>query len=370
MLATLALVITGWNSGWFLLLRVKSLPSSPSMPAEQCPEGMLISVIIPARNEAANITRLLKSLANQTIQPFEIIVVDDSSQDDTATLASRAGARVIAAGNLPANWHGKSWACWSGARAAAGELLLFLDADTVLEPEALSRLISASITNGGIISVQPYHRTEKLYESLSSFFNIIVLAAVGEGDMRSGAFGPCIVCRRDDYFRLGGHEVVRGKVLDNYELGLLFSQSGSPITNYVGTGAVSFRMYPEGLGSLIAGWSKSFAAGAAATPILVLAAVVLWLSSAGASIHLWLGISMNPSLADIAVCTIIYCAYVLQMFIWQRRIGNFSFLAALFYPLSLLTFFLVFTYSLYCTYIRGQVQWKGRSLSTNKGDQP
>ena len=90
-------------------------------------------MIIPARNEAHNLPRLLESLASQSVQPREVIVVDDGSTDDTAEIARRHGAEVLVSKPLPEGWRGKPWACHQGAEAASGDLLCFVDADTCFE---------------------------------------------------------------------------------------------------------------------------------------------------------------------------------------------------------------------------------------------
>ncbi len=94
-----------------------------------------ISVIVPARDEAARLPRLLDSLAADA-QPYEVLVVDDRSTDGTAAVARAAGATVVPA-ERPAGWSGKAYACWAGAQAAQGDLLVFLDADVEPAPGAV-----------------------------------------------------------------------------------------------------------------------------------------------------------------------------------------------------------------------------------------
>ena len=79
---------------------------------------------------------------------------------------------------LPEGWAGKPWACWQGAQQAGGDLLLFLDADTWLEPDGLERLVQEYLAQGGLLSVQPFHRVRQLYEELSAFFNIVQIAGM------------------------------------------------------------------------------------------------------------------------------------------------------------------------------------------------
>jgi 4,4'-diaponeurosporenoate glycosyltransferase len=121
-----------WLPGTFCLWR---LPRCPPAPSER--DGLQVSVIIPARNEQRRIAPLLESLGRQIRPAQEILVVDDGSIDGTAGVARDLGAAVITAPPKPDGWTGKTWACWTGSREAHGELLVFLDADTVLEPDGL-----------------------------------------------------------------------------------------------------------------------------------------------------------------------------------------------------------------------------------------
>ena len=107
----------------------------------ELPDPPSLSVIVPARNEARSIARCVRSLLAQTLPDYELIVVDDRSEDATpAILAELARAhprlRVVRGEALPAGWVGKPWALVQGARAARGEWLLFTDADTRHAPAA------------------------------------------------------------------------------------------------------------------------------------------------------------------------------------------------------------------------------------------
>ena len=94
------------------------------------PEQPDVSVIVPARNEEANLANCLRSLVGQSGPSYEIIVVDDHSSDRTGEMAKSFPVRVITADPLPEGWSGKCNACWSGAKVAKGKWLLFTDADT------------------------------------------------------------------------------------------------------------------------------------------------------------------------------------------------------------------------------------------------
>ena len=102
-----------------------------------------LSIIVPARNEAGNLRRLLPSLAKLAYNGgYEIIVVDDQSSDETAAVAAAYQARVVSLGHLPAGWLGKTNACHQGAAVAQGDWLLFTDADTVHAADGPGRAIA------------------------------------------------------------------------------------------------------------------------------------------------------------------------------------------------------------------------------------
>ncbi|GGG68867.1 glycosyltransferase [Paenibacillus radicis (ex Gao et al. 2016)] len=324
-----------------------------------------VSVIIPARNEAFNLGALLHSLAVQDYRALEVIVVDDGSEDNTAEIALQAGARVITPGPLPLGWFGKSWACWNGANHANGELLVFIDADAILDSRALGRLAAVyrSEADSGLLTVQPYHRMIKSYEKLSAFCNLVVLASIHANDGRAGGFGPCVVCTKEAYFQAGGHRIVSGKVLENHALAQRFQAMGMPVHNYGGKGLISFRMYPDGIRSFLAGWCKSFSSGAAATPPLRLTVIALWIAGAVSAVLLWFKVA---SYLEAIIAAAIYLAYAIQLYLLLRRAGSFGLATAIWFPLPLLVFLYIFIRSWVQTFVGGRVQWKGRTLSTKK----
>ncbi|MGI9141361.1 MAG: glycosyltransferase family 2 protein, partial [Gemmatimonadaceae bacterium] len=103
----------------------------------------LVSVIIPARNEAHNIGRCVRSVLATTYPNVEVIVVDDQSIDGTGEIAAELGATVIQTPPLPCDWFGKQWACWTGKARARGEILCFTDADTEHAPDLIPRTVNA-----------------------------------------------------------------------------------------------------------------------------------------------------------------------------------------------------------------------------------
>lgn len=353
-----------WLSGLWLLWRVRLLG-----PGRDGPLGT-VAVVVPARDEEANLAGLLSSLAAQTRPADEVLVVDDHSTDATATVARRAGTVVVEADPLPQGWTGKAWACWTGARLTTADTLVFLDADTTLAPDALARLVAEHGRHGGLLSVQPFHRTRRPYEWLSAFFNVVAMMGVdafsplGGRLPPSGAFGPCLVTRRSDYGAVGGHRAVRGEVLDDVRLGLAFRRAGLPVRCYGGRGTVAFRMYPAGLGSLVEGWSKNFASGAGVTRLPTLALILVWLSGCLAA-GWYPARTLFGGGPPVAASLGLYAAYAAQLQWMLGRVGRFGPAAAVF-PVPLAFFVVVFVRSLVSTVVLGRVRWKGRTIPTGR----
>ncbi len=322
-----------------------------------------LSVVIPARDEEHSLPLLLADLAENAPPGTEVIVVDDESTDRTAALAAEfGGVRVVRAGVRPTGWAGKPWACHLGGLAATSETLCFIDADVRLRARALHAVVAEHRRRGGLLSVQPWHVTEEPYEQGSALFGVVALMGAGTGDRsaRPFAFGPVMVTSREDYDRAGGHRAVRSQVVEDIALSRRFGDQGLPVSVLTGGALVAYRMYPEGPRSMFEGWTKSFATGAANTSAWRLGATVLWLAAMGTA----LGLGWDAVISRRAVPsgTAVYAAYVVQLRVMFLPVGRFGWLTALAFPVLLACFFVVFFRSLWCTVVKREVRWRGRSV--------
>ncbi|MBN1225909.1 MAG: glycosyltransferase [Deltaproteobacteria bacterium] len=327
-----------------------------------------VSIIVPARNEESNIINLLRSLKGQIKVDDEIIIVDDHSEDNTAAVAKQKGARVIKSSEMPRGWTGKTWACYQGARKAAGKVIFFLDADTIIEEDGLDTILSNYIENDGVLSIQPYHEMHKLYEQFSAFFNLVLMAAMGSFTIFGkiiqpiGLFGPVIVMEKKFYLQIGGFEKVKGEILEDLAFGAEFKKQGVKLHCYGGRGTASFCMYPGGISQLVTGWSKGFAMGAAKTSIPVLIMIIAWITGAIGSTRNLLQTLIMADSSMLAIWALLYVAYAVQIYWMLYRIGDFKSYAALLFPVFLLFFLAVFSYSFIIIFIRKKISWKGRTI--------
>ncbi len=345
MYVLIPILLALWTLGWWLRPRL----NAPTFDEAGEADPGKVSMIVPARNEAKNLPRLIHSIRAQRVWPLELLVVDDHSEDKTAEIAEAMGARVIPSKPLPEGWRGKTWACHQGAEQAKGETLLFLDADTWLEDHGFKNLVG--LYKSGALAAGPWHQIEESYESGSLFFNLAMVA----GTVPDGLFGQCLLISAKDYQKSGGHKAVKGEVLENLKLRDHLIEKGIAVRSIPGRGIINFRMYPQGPTQLIEGWTKGFASGAGSTPPHTMLLMILWMVGL-MSAFLSLAIDFSP------VWLLIYLAFAIQLAVLSRKVGAFSPLSAVIYPLPLLCFFCIFSRSA----IKGgkQVTWKGRQFNT------
>jgi 4,4'-diaponeurosporenoate glycosyltransferase len=251
-------------------------------------------------------------------------------------------------------------------------MLLFLDADTKLEPEGLEKIALTYLIYKGVISIQPYHQIRKFYENFASFFNLVLMGSINVFTPLQfrvkpiGAFGPCLLCDKDTYFSVGGHQSAKDKILEDLEIGKKFIKSNIDLYCFGGKGTINFRMYPDGLKSLINGFSRSFSTGAKSTSILNLLLIILWISGSFHPLTLMIGTIFNFNLLELITGIIFYLAYVIQINWMLKRIGNFNFLTAIFYPFFMIFFIIIFFWSIIISVFKIDIKWKERSINNKK----
>lgn len=245
------------------------LAPAPGLPGA----GPLISVLIPARDEAARIGMCLEGLARQTYRDFEVIVVDDHSSDGTDAVARGwAGhvpaLEVVPGGALPGGWAGKCWACWQASGRARGEWLLFLDADVLPKPDLLAALVArAEGRSVDLLTLMPLQHFGTLAERLvlpaflALLYSLYPLHEVSDPDTPAAfANGQCLFVRREAYAALDGHRAVRASVLEDTDLGQRAKAAGFRLEAASAPDLIAVRMY-TGWAGLAEGLGKNAVAG-------------------------------------------------------------------------------------------------------------
>jgi len=251
-----------------------------------------VSVIIPARNEERNIKACLSSIVASDYPSFEVIVVDDQSDDRTAEIVQEveignAGeVRLIDGEPLPAGWFGKPWACSQGATQATGDLLLFTDADTVHSPDLLRQtVLELYDSEGDVLTIIGRQIMGSLWEKLlqPQFFFLLAMRFPGVRKKKKPhqwrhaiANGQYLLFKTEVYGALGGHGAVAEEVVEDLRLAQLLVRGGWNLVLRSG-GGLKTRMY-QSLGDLVEGWSKNVATATLQTTPGWLLPVILPLS--------------------------------------------------------------------------------------------
>lgn len=363
---TLIMNIIGLVVGMLFFIKRPILPRAGK--AMKHPNN--ISIVIPARNEENNLMNLLEDLKNQTTQPFEVICVDDGSDDKTSQVILSFAATLVTVQEKPSSWYGKAWACQCGATEARGNLILFIDADVRLKPEAIERLERQYEISQSVVSVQPYHMVSKLYEQLSFFFNMVLIAGnmpVFKRNGKSiGLFGPVILISKDQYQSINGHSCAKESIVDDLTLGAELNKQGLQYNLFYGERDISFSMYNSGFKDLFQGWTKNFATGASKTPLIRLLMIVIWLTSC-ASIPISMVLSVTEyQLSNIIIYMLLYLLMALEFIIISKGIGSFNKVIFIFYPVLLMFFLITFIISIKKKYFNKKVIWKGRKIELRR----
>jgi chlorobactene glucosyltransferase len=267
-----------------LNLRALRRPDPNSKVPKPAP---LVSVLIPARNEEENIETCLKSLQKQDYPNFEVLVLDDNSTDRTAELVEKMAAKdgrikLIIGEPLPDGWAGKPFACYQLAEKAKGSWYLFVDADTTHAPHMLrSTLALALELKPSLLSGFPRQMAESIPEKIGMpVFYFIIMSWMplwwlqrAKEPRPSMAIGQFLLFSKEEYWRIGGHEAVGSKVLDDVWLGVETVRHGGRHIAVDLSSVVSTRMY-QGVREMWSGLVRSIYSVAAISPVALLGLIV------------------------------------------------------------------------------------------------
>jgi len=243
-------IVIGAFGIWLYLLFIlkKSFDASPKIRPgrDNTSYTDLLSVIIPARNEEKYVKDCINSFLNQSAKAYEVLIVDDSSEDSTLnvvqTFKDNPKVRIISAGPKPDGWIGKNWPCYVGYKNARGKYLMFTDADTIHSnnsiTDSLHTLLSEKMDVITAVPrlMYPNFIIKMVLPILSIFmFTRYSPMRVNNPKVELGyLFGSYFVITRDCYEKVGTHESVKNEIVEDGALGKKLKEEGFRLRMYRG----------------------------------------------------------------------------------------------------------------------------------------
>ncbi len=325
----------------------------------------LVSILIPARNEEKNIGNLLNALQNQPCKNIEMIIFNDQSVDNTASIIigfaeNDRRIKLIESSGLPEGWLGKNHACHSLAKHARGSFLLFLDADVSISGNIIQQTVAfAEKYQLGLLSIFPMQIMKTLGEKITvPNMNYILLSLLPLILVRKTQFpsvaaanGQFMLFHADTYHKFQPHEKMKNSKVEDIEIARWFKQNKIKVGCVAGNKLISCRMY-NGFSEAIRGFSKN---------------VTMFFGNSFALASLfWLITSFGFILIFAMFSTSVFLLYVLLIIITrvlistasnQKIIGNLL----LIIPQQITL--VLFIYQAFINKIKKQHVWKGRNIS-------
>ena len=346
----------------------KSVPVRLS--ASKSVEESVVSILVPARDEAPVIAETIRSWLNQDYPNYEVILLDDASADGTAEIALQTAAedkrfRLLRGEPLPPGWLGKNWACHQLAQAARGDILLFTDADVRWSPAGLSAIVAEMPrTRADLLTVWPRQITHTWAErlivplmalSVIGYLSVLAVHSI-PWTVFSAAIGQCLAFRRTAYEQIGGHVSVQSSVIEDMDFARAIKRKHLRLRMAEGAGLASTRMY-HNWSEVRDGFAKNILQGHGGSVTFLLFSTLfhwslflfpwLWLAAGLAGWGEWQ--------APLILATLGVLVRALTAAVTRQRVQD-----ALLMPVSVLLMTIIAMHSLHW-HFRGAAQWKGRT---------
>ena len=363
-------IVTGITN----FLWLKKIPTKKNIP-----KSKLVSILIPARNEADVIESTIKSIINQSYQNYELIILDDNSSDTTESIIqkhakSNPKIELINGLSLPEGWLGKNWACHQLSKKAEGEYILFIDADTNLDKFILEdSVIALQKEKIDLLSLVPGRDTKLIADhamkKIISWFIVcwlpMKLAIKLNAPFLSATFGQFMLFKKSSFNDIGGFEAIKDNPVDDFQLGRNIKKNLFKWMLYDAAFRITTRTYNTNK-DLISGYSKNiFPAVGYSISIFVVIFLILISFVLGSTIPIILfalGILQNQQL-------ILLCISLLILLFISWGIVTIRFKYSIFTPFSfplLISLILLLALRSFIDNVFYSSTWKGRSYRTDK----
>lgn len=381
LLSVLALLCSVLPAALFLVNLRRYRPPAAVADPEPSP---VVAVLIPARDEERNIALCLEHVLRSTHANLEVMVLDDASQDRTneivtGIMATDSRVRLVQGLSLPHGWNGKQHACWRLAEQTTAPLLLFLDADVRLAPEAIGCCIASlnvswkGLPSPALLSGFPRQITRGVLEQLLlPLIHFVLLAFLPMGSMRRGTHpgfsagcGQFFLVRREAYLAVGGHAAIRQTRHDGLRLPQLFRRAGFRTELVDLTALAEVRMYDSSR-AVWEGLAKNATEGLAAPSrilplsLLLLLGQVIPVFLALRAVHSPLGRGTSLLIGGALL------ASFLPRLLAVRRFRQ-PLLSALAHPAGIALLLILQWYALFRQVLGRPVDWRHRSYSSQTG---
>ena len=347
-LSALALALVIFNS-----LTIRVIKNTPTKVSGS------VSVLIPMRNEEANVKGCLSSvLAQKGLDTLEVIAIDDGSTDNTSNeVKAFPSVELISGEKLPDKWLGKLWACQQLAEKSSGDYLVFVDADVRLSDYAVANSIS-KMGNWDFISPYPRQLTsgfvQKIFQPLLqwSWLSSVPLLIAQKYSIKSMAVanGQFLIIKRDAYFKSGAHAGIKTEVLDDLMLARNLLKQGYKGGVAEASNIATCHMYKNKM-ELFKGYQKSLWKAFGSVPGTILAIALLIVTGILPIISTALG--STSGLAAFGLIT-------LSRMISSLRTGSLP-NSAIFHPLAILMLLGLILFSWYGK-ITNTITWRDRTV--------
>jgi len=363
-------VVTGVTN----FLWLKKIPTSKNIS-----DSKLVSILIPARNEADVIESTIKSIINQSYKNYELIILDDNSSDSTKAIIQKhaklnSKIELINGLSLPEGWLGKNWACHQLSEKAEGEYILFMDADTILDKFILEDCVIAlqkekidllSLVPGRDTKLIADHAMKKIISWFIVCWLPMKLAINLNAPFLSATFGQFMLFKKSSFNDIGGFEAIKDNPVDDFQLGRNIKKNLFKWMLYDAAFRITTRTYNTNK-DLISGYSKNiFPAVGYSISIFVVIFLILISFVLGSTIPIILfalGILQNQQL-------ILLCISLLILLFISWGIVTIRFKYSIFTPFSfplLISLILLLALRSFIDNVFYSSTWKGRSYRTDK----